>query len=168
MTCTTGWRLELGVLQHKPSQVHERATDYQIGTGSSGARAPDYATRIDFCRSKIREREHLKFDRKCNLSNIQGERLHPNTVTVLGWHLSINVTVTLIDKCLDLKKQYIDNVICNDNFVTAPNPKSDFTSLLWWYMYNKYLSPSRGGAYMQARRFVFEVPIFNGLRFRHF
>ena len=94
-----------------------QSKDYQIGTGSSGARAPDYATRIDFCRSKIREREHLKFDRKCNLSNIQGERLHPNTVT-------------LIDKCLDLKKQYIDNVICNDNFVTAPNPKSDFTSLL--------------------------------------
>ena len=133
------WRLELGVLQHKPSQVHERATDYQIGTGSSGARAPDYATRIDFCRSKIREREHLKFDRKCNLSNIQGERLHPNTVT-------------LIDKCLDLKKQYIDNVICNDNFVTAPNPKSDFTSLLWWYMYNKIIlldiSHHHGGAYM--------------------
>ena len=94
-----------------------QSKDYQIGTGSSGARAPDYATRIDFCRSKIREREHLKFDRKCNLSNIQGDRLHPNTVT-------------LIDKCLDLKKQYIDNVICNDNFVTAPNPKSDFTSLL--------------------------------------
>ena len=90
-----------------------QSKDYQIGTGSSGARAPDYATRIDFCRSKIREREHLKFDRKCNLSNIQGERLHP-------------ITVTLIDKCLD----FIDNVICNDNFVTAPNPKSDFTSLL--------------------------------------
>ena len=88
-----------------------------VGTSSPGSWAPDYATRINFCRSKIRELEHLKFDRKCNLSNIQGDRLHPDTVT-------------LIEKCLNLKKQYIDNVIYNDNFVTAPNPKSDYTSLL--------------------------------------
>ena len=94
-----------------------QSKDYDIGTSSSGAWAPDYATRINFCRSKIRELEHLKFDRKCNLSNIQGDRLHPDTVTP-------------IEKCLNLKKQYIHNVIYNDNFVTAPNPKSDYTSLL--------------------------------------
>ena len=41
--------------------------------------------------------DHLKFDNNCNLSNVQGDRLHSDTVT-------------LIEKCLELKKEYISNI----------------------------------------------------------
>ena len=49
--------------------------------------------------------------------NLNGDRLHTDTVT-------------LIEKCQEMKQEYINNVITNDNFVTAPNPRNDFTSLL--------------------------------------
>ena len=64
--------------------------DYEIENSSSGP------YRI-YCRSKIRELDHLKFDNNCNLSNVQGDRLHSDTVT-------------LIEKCLELKKEYISNI----------------------------------------------------------
>ena len=38
--------------------------------------------------------------------NLNGDRIH---------------TVTLIEKCQEMKQEYINNVITNDNFVTAPN-----------------------------------------------
>ena len=41
--------------------------------------------------------DHLKFDNNCNLSNVQGDHLHSDTVT-------------LIEKCLELKKEYISNI----------------------------------------------------------
>ena len=65
----------------------------------------------------IRELEHLKFDNNRNLANVLGDRLHSDSVT-------------LIDKCVDLKKEYISNILLNDNFVSAPNPKANFTALL--------------------------------------
>ena len=42
----------------KEMQLH----DYQVGKASSGAWAPDYAARIEFCRSKIREIKHLNME----------------------------------------------------------------------------------------------------------
>ena len=91
--------------------------DYEIDNSSSGPWAPDYSARIQYCRSKIRELEHLKFDNNCNLSNVHGDRLHSDTVT-------------LIEKCLELKKEYISNIVANDNFVSAPTPTSNFTTFL--------------------------------------
>ena len=38
-----------------------QSDDYQICTSNSGAWVPDYATRINFCRSNIREIEHMKW-----------------------------------------------------------------------------------------------------------
>ena len=97
----------------KEMQLH----DYQVGKASSGAWAPDYAARIEFCQSKIREMKHLKFDNNCHLVNARGDRLSSDCVR-------------LMETCQNLKKKYIKNILSNENFVTAPNPRNDFTALL--------------------------------------
>ena len=63
----------------KEMQLH----DYQVGKASSGAWAPDYAARIEFCRSKIREMKHLKFDNNCHLVNARGDRLSSDCVRLM-------------------------------------------------------------------------------------
>ena len=63
----------------KEMQLH----DYQVGKASSGAWAPDYAARIEFCQSKIREMKHLKFDNNCHLVNARGDRLSSDCVRLM-------------------------------------------------------------------------------------
>ena len=57
---------------HRLAMKEMQLEDYQIGKASGGAWAPDYAARIEFCQSKIREVEHLKFDNNCHLVNARG------------------------------------------------------------------------------------------------
>ena len=63
----------------KEMQLH----DYQVGKAISGAWAPDYAARIEFCQSKIREMKHLKFDNNCHLVNARGDRLSSDCVRLM-------------------------------------------------------------------------------------
>ena len=55
---------------------------------------------------KIRELEYLN----CHLVNACGDRLSSDSVM-------------LIETCQKLKKKCINNILSNENFVTAPNPK---------------------------------------------
>ena len=69
------WSLVCSNTNIQKTMKERQLQDYQVGKASGGTWAPDYAARIEFCRSKIREMEHLNLNNNCHLVNARRVRL---------------------------------------------------------------------------------------------
>ena len=90
---------------------------FHIGTLIyKGPYAPDYEPKIKYCRSQIRNLEFLDYDEKRTLSNIKGAPLKRDVLSMM-------------EKALEIKREYLKNVVDVQSFVTAAKPINNFKIL---------------------------------------
>ena len=79
--------------------------------------APDYKSKIEYCRSQIREAENLDYDTLSVLKNLDDVKLHPDTLI-------------FDEKASDMKKEYLKNVLSSKSFISAAKLNFDFNTVL--------------------------------------
>ena len=87
--------------------------DYNIIEDICEPYSPDYDSKIQYCRSMLRELEYLDYDTKTKLKNLDGVKLHKDTLQ-------------FEEKATEMKNEYIDNVIESESFVNAAPPEFNF------------------------------------------
>ena len=110
------WRIATSNSEKIDRMRAKASLDYGIKQESSSPYAPDYEPKIKYCRSQIRNLEFLDYDEKRALSNLKGAALKKDVLTMM-------------DKALEIKREYLNFFVDVQSFVTAAKPRNNFKIL---------------------------------------
>ena len=83
--------------------------DYGTLRDNNELTAPDYASRVQLCRSKIRAEQWLDPTQLSSLWTLEGNKAH-------------KVTVELVNGCQESRPLFSENIVQAKSFICAPNP----------------------------------------------
>ena len=83
--------------------------DYGTLRDNSELTAPDYVSRVQLCRSKIRAEQWLDPTQLSSLWTLEGNKAH-------------KVTLELVNVCQESHPLFFENIVQAKSFICAPNP----------------------------------------------
>ena len=107
------WCRAASNVENMETILQNSRNDYSYMTENSEPYAPKYQEKIDYCRSKIRESEFLDYDEKRPLTNLDEAALHKDYLF-------------FEQKAIEMKKEYLENIISSQSFVNAAIPTHNF------------------------------------------
>ena len=107
------WCRAASNVENMETILQNSRNDYLYMRENSEPYSPQYEEKIDYCRSKIRESEFLDYDEKKPLTNLDDAALHKDNLI-------------FENKAIEMKKEYLENIISSQSFVNAALPTFNF------------------------------------------